>query len=194
MRNALYQGKSTVLLGSLSQKEVFKNVTNNSINSRRMKDRYLILRFIAFYLWNNNILKDLNGEIIEYKGDIDEFLGKIMDYINEMDDVNISNLEETFVKTMKNNQIVFGENAFRRVAKNGKKQPINMLLFEAFSYLFTMLEEGYCIDNRDKIYEMCVELLKEEHLNKLLTNDRGRGIVVPEILKVMDKLKERILA
>jgi hypothetical protein len=194
MRNALYQGKSTVLLGSLSQKEVFKNVTNNSINSRRMKDRYLILRFIAFYLWNNNILKDLNGEIIEYKGDIDEFLGKIMDYINEMDDVNISNLEETFVKTMKNNQIVFGENAFRRVAKNGKKQPINMLLFEAFSYLFTMLEEGYCIDNRDKIYGMCVELLKEEHLNKLLTNDRGRGIVVPEILKVMDKLKERILA
>src|SRR5690606_16005748 len=46
MRNALYQGKSTKLLGSLSQKEVFKNVTNNSINSRRMKDRYLILRFI----------------------------------------------------------------------------------------------------------------------------------------------------
>lgn len=69
-----------------------------------------------------------------------------------------------------------------------------MLLFEAFSYLFTKFDEEYCVINHERIYETCVELLKEEHLNKLLTNDRGRGIVVPELLKIMDNLKENILA
>ncbi|WP_176473356.1 DUF262 domain-containing protein [Niallia circulans] len=194
MRNALYQGKSTELLGLLTKKSEFKKVTSNSINSNRMKDRYMILRFIGFYLWNKSTLIDVNGEPIEYKGDIDEFLGKIMDYINDMDASEILSLENIFVKTMKNNQIVFSDNAFRRHSKNGKKQPINMLLFEAFGYLFTMFEEEYCKENHERIYEMCIELLKTDHLNKLLTNDRGRGIVVPELLKIMDELKEKILA
>ncbi|WHX41171.1 DUF262 domain-containing protein [Mesobacillus sp. AQ2] len=194
MRNALYQGKSTKLLASLSVEDVFLEVTSNSINSKRMKDRYLILRFIGFYLLKENILKNVNGDIIDYKGDIDEFLGKIMDYINDMSDEEVANLRSNFIRTMKNNQIVFGDNAFRRVSKKGKKQPINMLLFEAFSYLFTKFDEEYCVINHERIYETCVELLKEEHLNKLLTNDRGRGIVVPELLKIMDNLKENILA
>jgi len=193
MRNALYQGKSTELLSTLSRKDEFISVTNNSINSNRMKDRYLILRFIGFYLSHKKTLIDENGELIEYKGDIDEFLGKIMEYINVMDDIEILAIEDTFVKTMKNNQIIFGDNAFRRLAKKGKKQPINMLLFEAFSYFFTMFDEKDCIENRERICDLCIELLKDDHLNKLLTNDRGRGIVVPEILRTMDNLKEKLL-
>ncbi|WP_176706377.1 DUF262 domain-containing protein [Paenibacillus hemerocallicola] len=193
MRNALYQGKSTLLLRNLSAKEVFKRVTNNSINSKRMKDRYLILRFIGFYLLKVEILKDANGELIEYKGDIDEFLGKIMDYINELTNEEIKVLEKLFEKTMRNNEIIFNDDAFRRIARSGKRQPINMLLFEALSYLFTMFEEEYCLENKEKIKSVCFELLKDEHLNKLLTNDRGRGIVVPEIMKLMDTLKERLL-
>lgn len=85
-----------------------------------MKDRYLILRFIGFYLLKENILKNVNGDIIDYKGDIDEFLGKIMDYINDMSDEEVANLRSNFIRTMKNNQIVFGDNAFRRVSKKVK--------------------------------------------------------------------------
>ncbi len=193
MRNALYQGNSTVLLGKLCEKDIFKNVTNNSVNSRRMKDRYLILRFLGFYLWKKETLVDHHGEKIDYKVDIDEFLGKIMEYLNYLDSSKINFLEKIFVKAMSNNQTVFDDNAFRRVSKNGKKQPINMLLFEAFSYLFSMIEEDYCLKYKTEIRDICYSFLEGEHINKLLTNDRGRGIVVPEIMDMMDNLKERIL-
>ncbi len=51
MRNALYQGKSTRLLKVLASTEEFKAATGYSISSTHMKDKYIILRAIGFYLW-----------------------------------------------------------------------------------------------------------------------------------------------
>ena len=38
----------------------------------------MILRFLAFYMWKQKITKDKEGKDIEYKSDIDDFLGKTM--------------------------------------------------------------------------------------------------------------------
>ena len=73
MRNALYQGESTRLLKELSELDSFKKATNNSIKSKQMKDRYIILRFIGFYLYFSKQLDD-----IEYKGNVDDFLAEVM--------------------------------------------------------------------------------------------------------------------
>ena len=72
MRNAIYQGKSTELLKTLTNNEDFIKVTESSINSSRMKDRYIILRFIGFYLLNTqqDILCDNKNKQIEYRSDI----------------------------------------------------------------------------------------------------------------------------
>lgn len=54
IRNALYQGKSTALLNALSKTEVFNEATEHYfLKDTRMKNRYLLLRFIAFYLYYN---------------------------------------------------------------------------------------------------------------------------------------------
>ena len=51
-----------------------------------MKDKYVILRAIAFYLLRDNLLRDEQGKKIEYKSDIDDFLAKVMESLNNADD------------------------------------------------------------------------------------------------------------
>lgn len=48
MRNALYKGRSTVMLRELAVSSEFLKATGRGISSRRMKDQYIILRSIAF--------------------------------------------------------------------------------------------------------------------------------------------------
>ncbi|MGG6545981.1 UNVERIFIED_CONTAM: DUF262 domain-containing protein, partial [Prevotella sp. 15_C9] len=58
MRNALYQGNATKLINRLAKKELFVEATEGSIPDNHMKDRYLVLRFTAFYLWQQHITID----------------------------------------------------------------------------------------------------------------------------------------
>jgi hypothetical protein len=86
MRNAIYQGSATSFLKTLSRLSSFKLATSN-ISSSRMKDRYLVLRFISFYLWKKNISKDIDSKEssnIEYKSDLEDFLAKSMIFLNTL--------------------------------------------------------------------------------------------------------------
>lgn len=192
MRNALYQGKSTELIQVLIKSEIFNVVTCNSINSTRMKDRYLILRFISFYFLNEGILVDENNNIVEYKNDIDEFLGKTMEFLNKRTDDEIKFIINKFEKSMLNNLLIFEDNAFRRLPNGDRKKPINMILFDAFGYLFTQFDTSFCKSNKVEILEKCNKLLANNRLNKLLTDDRGRGIVITEVFNMFNDLKVRI--
>lgn len=135
MRNALYQGNATLLLDYLSELESFKNATGHSIKKTRMKDKYIISRFIGFYLLRNQKIN------IEYKSDIDDFLGKVMEYLNSFKNYNdIKYLETIFNQSMTSSYRTLGADGFRFKAYNYNKRPINMGLFEAISYLFTITD------------------------------------------------------
>lgn len=138
MRNALYQGNSTQLLNKLSQLEQFKQAIGRA-KSKRMKDKYIILRFIAFYLWRTNQLKDRSGNIVEYKSDIDEFLGQTMEYLNSVREDVLYEIEDRFTKAMINSYKVLGEDGFRLKNNGNRKSPINMNLFETWTYLMVLL-------------------------------------------------------
>lgn len=113
MRNAIYQGSSTLFLKTLSKLDSFKNVTE-TISPSRMKDRYLILRFVAFYLWRKKITIDLNNRNpLDYKSDLEDFLAKTMDYLNTKDyqvkDVELTS-DEILTLTVINDDICLKEN------------------------------------------------------------------------------------
>lgn len=65
MRNALYQGNATKLLNRLSEMSSFKKATGNSISSKHMKDKYIILRALCFYLLYQGEMVNLNNEKVE---------------------------------------------------------------------------------------------------------------------------------
>ena len=113
MRNAIYQGSSTLFLKTLSKLESFKNVTE-TISPSRMKDRYLILRFVAFYLWRKKITIDFNTKnTLDYKSDLEDFLAKTMDFLNskiyEVDQPDL-NTEEILTLVIKDENICLKKN------------------------------------------------------------------------------------
>ena len=148
MRNALYQGKSTSFLEKLAKNKFFKKATGNSVSPTRMKDRYMILRFLAFYLWKEKLLKDKDGNLVDYKSDIDEFLGKTMVYINHLNDNKIEELETIFSETMEISFKTRGKLGFR-IPSNERKRPINMALMETLGYLFSKLRGTVSMDKED---------------------------------------------
>lgn len=177
MRNAIYQGSSTRFLRALSKLDTFQVVTSN-IPTSRMKDRYLVLRTLAFYLWKKKISTD-NGTTIEYRSDLEDFLSKTMKFLNfrtfeinivEEDKYTIEillekvdkcdsfylNLATSFDLAMKNAFKLFGDDCFR-LPKDGKiRRPINMALFEVLVYFFIELEDEF---------ECKTNLIKEEYTN-----------------------------
>lgn len=140
MRNALYKGRSTVMLKELAASTVFLNATGGGISSKRMKDQYIILRSIAFYLLKKKQDKVLeeNGESIEYKSDMDDFLAKTMIFLNEKASKNLlEDCKNTFCRAMDNCFQVLGRDAFRFDSESGNRRPINMPLFEVLMYVFS---------------------------------------------------------
>jgi hypothetical protein len=166
MRNALYQGKSTRLLKELANYQEFKVATDYSINTKRMKDRYLILRFIAFYMYFENKLIDFNtNENIVYKSDIDAFLGKTMDILNHSNDDLINELKTVFKNAMQNGLEIFGRDCFRIPSKN-RKRPVNMALFESLGYLLSF---DISKTKKDITKRKVNELFKDNYFIKALT-------------------------
>lgn len=140
MRNALYQGTSTELINNLAKMECYRTATEKSIPPTHMKDRYLILRFLAFYLYKEEKYKKLiSADNITYKSNIDDFLGKTMDFINKFssDSDFIKNLINVFIQSMKiASRVIVPIGGFRLPPEPGKnRRPINMAFFESFSYL-----------------------------------------------------------
>ncbi|WP_455794753.1 DUF262 domain-containing protein [Clostridium butyricum] len=159
MRNALYQGNATKLLKRLTENELFKEVTQNGLKPKRMKDKYVVLRALAFYLYFDEQLIDSNKNKIEYKGDMDDFLGKTMAYLNSISQKRLNEIEEVFFKSLNKCKDVLGEDLFRlKKADNQKKSPINMNIFEVTIYI--MIKLGHSEGLNKSIYDSYYRLLK----------------------------------
>ncbi len=140
MRNALYKGRSTVMLKELATSPAFLKATGEGVSNKRMKDQYIILRAIAFYLLmekQDKVLEE-NGQRIEYKSDMDDFLAKTMIFLNKRASQELlDDCKYTFCKSMDNCFKVLGSDAFRFASETKNRRPINMPLFEVLMYVFS---------------------------------------------------------
>jgi len=180
MRNALYQGNSTKLLNRLSEDNLFKTATANGLKPKRMKDKYIILRSLAFYLWVGKLLTDEQGNLIKYEGDVDGFLGKTMEYLNFVDGKKLMDLEEKFKVAMKNSNRILGEDAFRlKRSELGNRSPINMNVFEVLVYIMITLGDNINLD----------QIIKEKYF--ILINDNKFTNNIANHRDSVDKVRER---
>ncbi len=145
MRNALYQGISTRLIKKIADSDEFKTATAKGVSPKRMRDRYVVLRGISFYLYYTGELKDpYSMGRLEYKSDIDDFLARTMIFMNEnLDEGQADKLYEKFISAYRRIYMELGEDAFRFSSNilYGKRRPVNMPLMEIITLVFILLED-----------------------------------------------------
>ncbi len=103
-----------------------------------MRDQYIILRFIGFYLLRTHQLS------FDFKSNIDEFLASVMKHINQLDEPSIKTLKTIFITAMERSHKILGADGFRFSVAKLNRRPVNMALFEALTYLFALFDPSNC--------------------------------------------------
>lgn len=124
IRHALHRGPARAFLKQLAEDEAFRTATGGSISSIRMQDRECVLRFLAFFMdpWEHYQTSNL-----------DAFLRRAMVKLSNGAAGERETLRAEFRKAMTAAHRIFGELAFRRLGRDGRRQPINRALFETWS-------------------------------------------------------------
>jgi hypothetical protein len=123
IRNALYQGRATEFINMLAEIEIFRVATCYSIPSLRMLDREYCLRYIAF---NYTSLE-------EYAGVADDFLNNTMHNLNHTPNSELDKRKKVFNDVLGDCYAILGNHAFRKMARDGRRRPINKTLFEGWT-------------------------------------------------------------
>ncbi|MGL5825088.1 MAG: DUF262 domain-containing protein [Nocardioides sp.] len=132
IRHALNQGQATVLLKELATSDPFLKATSGGVAPRRMGDRELALRFLAFYRV---------GSSGYASKDLDLFLHTEMKSLNKAGPADVELLRERFFDSMELAHEILGRHAFRKVfsVDQESRSPVNKALFDAWSVGFARL-------------------------------------------------------
>ena len=166
IRNCIFTGKATRLLKKISEEEYFKQAIDGGFSPKRMKDRELILRFLAF-----RICDDYREN---YRGNMNDFLEETMEKINLMSDEEIDELTNDFERVMVLTYNFFGKENFRLPQDNNRGK-VNMIMFESISYFFSKRNNQFLEQNKETIKQNFLNLRQDqEYVNsiKRVRNDR----------------------
>ncbi|MDI7226754.1 DUF262 domain-containing protein, partial [Leptospira santarosai] len=153
IRNCIYPGSLNILIKELSDNEDFIKAVNQKQISARMKDRELILRFLAFY--EKTYLKCKKG--------LGQFLNDFYTVYQNSDPVKIDEFKNVFKKCMKATLIVFGTNSFRLRSKTGGWNPrLNAAVYQVISSSFSEYELNQITKNADSIYEEYIDMISTD--------------------------------
>ncbi|TAE11715.1 MAG: DUF262 domain-containing protein [Bacteroidetes bacterium] len=155
VRNCIFLGESTKLLKELSQEKVFREAIDNGLAPTRMKDREVVLRYLAFKIFDYE--KD-------YTGDLSAFLENAMKAMNKMGEEELEILRQDFKRVMRLSYEFFGKNNFRYpiLNKDGvhSRGFINTSMFESIAYFFSQNTDDFLKSNKERIKENYQNLLK----------------------------------
>lgn len=196
IRNALYQGNATRLLNELCALSNFDEATEHTFRKdKRMKDRYLLLRFIAFYLYfNKRIYKD--QELYQYASDIDELLGLTMEYLNNVPVNELKELAGITDRALRQICFYLGNNAFRLVDVDAdgklKRYPININIFEILMYAMTLLPYQQK-DLAEKVKSKIDIMKKDKEFRESINNHRDSLLKVTYRYELIQKIIGEII-
>jgi hypothetical protein len=161
IRNCLYRGSLNSLIKDLAKNENFKKAINQKGFDKRMHDRALILRFLAFY--ERTHLKCTFG--------LKRFLNEFLDTYKDTNDEKIAEYRKAFEKCMKACLTVFGDSSFRLkndIAKSGRASSgewstrPNAAIFQVIATSFSMYDLGQITQKADCIYESYLDLINSD--------------------------------
>lgn len=102
------------------------------------------MRALCFYLYWNKEMLDEKGNNIEYRSDMEEFLGAGMQLFNR---ISPDKLNKIFDFIMKRAYQCLGKDGFRIPSQGKTKRPISMTLFETLFYYYSLFPDEYELEN-----------------------------------------------
>lgn len=168
MRNAMASKDTRKLLHSLANLTIFKKATGYSVKDTRFADQELVLRFIGFYLIDNDLPKAKH-----YSGNMASFLDDIIEILNKYYSHKVSfceKLTENFQKSMENAYQLFEDRAFKRKTTRILNKAL-FLSLSRISYHYE-LDEKYDVNSsisfRENLSEENDMKIKLENYDKKL--------------------------
>ncbi|MBR6834429.1 MAG: DUF262 domain-containing protein [Oscillospiraceae bacterium] len=191
IRNALYQGEATRLLKFIVESSIFIEATGNAfVKDKRMKDRYLVSRFWALYLYHNNKLKDLNGSPYYYRGDMDEMISYALNWVNRSLKPSSDEIKQITLLCLNKSFYLLGEDAFRR-SFEGKKFPVNMNIFETVMMIMNSILDFEVCD-RKSAARIIKDFLSSDEFIENIGDHRDSTLKLEWRLKMADEIGRSI--
>lgn len=157
VRNGIFTGKGADFLKKLSEQTYFRKAIDNGVSPTRMKDRELILRYLAFQLLDYQR---------DYEGNMSVFVEKAMKMLNLMDENALDPLEQNFKRVMEITFDFFENRNFRVPIFNSNgvqksRGSIHNAVFESVTSFFATQQTEFLMIHKKQI---------QENFNKLLQN------------------------
>jgi hypothetical protein len=163
VRNCIYIGKSTKLLKELAEEDYFKKAIDFGVGSRRMKDREIVLRYLAFRWFDYKT---------EYTGDMSDFVENAMKRINKLADEKIIEMKDDFKRVMKISFKIWGDANFRipTIATRGL---INTAVLETVCCYLSRYSDDYIMKNSQITKNNYFDLIYDPVYNDAVTKSTG---------------------
>ena len=187
VRHGIYQGKATILLKELAETYYFRMAIRGGVSSIRMKDREMVLRYLAF---------KING-YETYKEDLSPFLERTMEAINEYTDTQIAGLKEDFVRVMDFACFLFEEYNFRIPVRDNEnnikgKGAINVSVLESVCYAISECSDEFLLENRNKIMKNYFVLTQDTDYLDAVKNSTGNTAKVKRRFQIAKEILTKI--
>lgn len=157
IRNCIFRGDLNKLLAELASDTDFIACVNTESLSKRMNDRSLILRFLAFHERTHH----------KYSRGLKKFLNEFFETYRDPSQQKLNEYRQVFRKCMKASVTVFGNQGFRlKSARDGQSKsvgewskPINAAIFQAVATSFARYDLAQITRAADRIYEAYLDLI-----------------------------------
>ena len=188
MRNALFNGPGTRWLKKISKSEPFLQATGPSLKAKIMRDREVINRFAGFRV--------LGWKSYD-KGDMDDFLARTIERLNNLEESRLATLENEFSASMEQNYQLFDRHSFRKSLRsknrNAARSAINIALFDVLSWAFSKIPSAAVEDNADEIKDRIVDLVLDEEFENAISYSTNSTVQVrTRFLMVEEELSDWI--
>lgn len=157
IRNCIYRGNLNNIIKKIADNQNFRECVNQKNLDKRMDDRSLVLRFLAFY--ERHYTKATSG--------LKSFLNEFFKLYRNPPQEKLSEFEKKFIHAMKASVTVFGNNGFR-LRRTGPKgggewaPRINQTIFQVVAVSFTRFDLHQITLRSDAIMEEFLAIQDED--------------------------------
>jgi uncharacterized protein with ParB-like and HNH nuclease domain len=174
VRNCTLIGKSTELLKELAEKQYFKQAIDWGVKDTRMKDREVVLRYLAFRWFDYE--KEYSG------GDMSGYIESAMKKINQKEDEYIDNIKTDFKRIMEVSFSIWGNVNFR-IPTEFTRGTINTAILETVCNYLSSKDDNFIKTNKQVIKTNYTKLIADKVYYDSVTSSTGNR------QKVLDRFR-----